>query len=284
MNLEKKAPEIQKILVALDASLHSRAALDAAIDLATRFQAELTGLYVEDRNLLRLAGLSFVQEVGVFTATHRSINGAEISRQIRVQALRIRRIFTMRASQARLESAFRVARGSVPVEVKQAAEEADVLVLGKIGWSLLRHGQLGSTVRRLLPERFGLTLLAEPRKRLAAPVAVLFDGSSAGVRAIQTASVMRQQLESDLPLIVLLPERDFDRARELSMEVREALPEEDTMLRYRMLNGGNVLLLADILQSERCGLLVLPLRREALHSNPLQLLLEHVDLPVLLVT
>ena len=39
---------IRRILVAIDGSSHSLAALDAAADLASRLRAELSGLFVED--------------------------------------------------------------------------------------------------------------------------------------------------------------------------------------------------------------------------------------------
>ena len=49
----------RRILVALDASAHSHAALAAAVALAARLHAEIEGLFVEDINLLRLAELPF---------------------------------------------------------------------------------------------------------------------------------------------------------------------------------------------------------------------------------
>ncbi|MGB7837261.1 MAG: universal stress protein, partial [Terrimicrobiaceae bacterium] len=54
---------IRRILVALDASAHSRAALEAACELALGLDAELSGLFVEDINLLRLAQLPFASEI-----------------------------------------------------------------------------------------------------------------------------------------------------------------------------------------------------------------------------
>ena len=64
---ERPVSLVRRILVAVDASHHSIAALEAAVELATRFQAELLGLYVEDINLLRLAQLPFGREVGTFS-------------------------------------------------------------------------------------------------------------------------------------------------------------------------------------------------------------------------
>ncbi|MGD9028912.1 MAG: universal stress protein, partial [Anaerolineae bacterium] len=54
---------IRRILIALDASSHSIAALRAAARLASSLEAELHGLFVEDINLLRAAGLPMAREL-----------------------------------------------------------------------------------------------------------------------------------------------------------------------------------------------------------------------------
>ncbi len=59
-----KQTAIQRILLALDASPQSVAALDTATELAGRLGAELTGLFVEDTDLLRMAALPFAAEIG----------------------------------------------------------------------------------------------------------------------------------------------------------------------------------------------------------------------------
>ena len=53
----------RRILVAIDTSPHGSAALEAAARLATELRAELEGLFIEDINLLRLAGLPFAREI-----------------------------------------------------------------------------------------------------------------------------------------------------------------------------------------------------------------------------
>ena len=47
MNERELEPTIRRILVALDASPHSRAALEAASDLALALKAELIGIFVD---------------------------------------------------------------------------------------------------------------------------------------------------------------------------------------------------------------------------------------------
>ena len=60
---ENDTMQIKRIIVALDASAHSQAAMDAAASIAELLEAELIGVFVEDINLVRVAQLPFVREV-----------------------------------------------------------------------------------------------------------------------------------------------------------------------------------------------------------------------------
>jgi nucleotide-binding universal stress UspA family protein len=284
VNEERQSPSIERILVALDASPHSLAALEAAVDLAARFQAELAGLFVEDENLLRLADLPFVSEIGVFTATRRRIDSKELERQMRVQGRRVRRVFTLTTERAQVRRSFSIVRGTVLSEVLTAASEADVLVLGQAGWSLLRRRRLGSTVRGILPERFGLALILKEGTCLGLPLAVVYDGSPAAERALVAADTLRRQPDDDQALLVLLLAEEPRRAHALQDQAASLLADRDTAARYRSLTSTDVLRLADVLQVEGCGTLVLPARTATLQSSALVALLERLDLPVLLVT
>jgi nucleotide-binding universal stress UspA family protein len=94
---------IRRILVALDASQPSLAALEAAVELATRLKAELLGLFVEDVNLLRLVGLPFAREINLSSAAVRPINGPTLERELKTWAARGLQILAAAASQARMD-------------------------------------------------------------------------------------------------------------------------------------------------------------------------------------
>ena len=70
----------RRIVVALDASSHSHAALAAAVALAGRLQAELQGIFVEDVNLLRLAELPFAREVRFGLSAARPVRWGALGR------------------------------------------------------------------------------------------------------------------------------------------------------------------------------------------------------------
>jgi nucleotide-binding universal stress UspA family protein len=282
---ERQALRIERILVALDASPHSLAALETAVNLARRFGAELRGLFVEDENLLRLATLPFVQEIGLFSAMSRRIDGEELGREVRAHSRRVRQVFNVTTRRAGIICSFCVARGAVLREVLVAASEADMLILGKAGWSLLRRGQLGSTVRGILPEHFGMTLILKEGRCLGDSLVVFYDGSPIAERALIAADALRRHLDEVHSLTVLLLIEDEVQARVLRETARLILVDRDNAARYRSLkSSADLMQLIDALLTERCGTLVLPARSAILQNSGMVELLEQVDLPILLVT
>lgn len=176
----------RRILVALDASSHSHAALAAAVALAERLHSELQGIFVEDINLLRLAELPFAREVR-FGQAARPLHGEDVQRGLRARAAVLRRELEEAAEQNKVSSTFRVVRGAVAGELIAAALEADVLALGRMGHSLSRRARLGSTARAAITRAASAVLLVQPEAE-AGPVLVLYDGSPGGERALALAA------------------------------------------------------------------------------------------------
>jgi len=111
---------LRRILVALDASPHSLAALEATSEMAARTKAGLLGLFIGDINLSHLAGLPFAREVGFPSAISRKLDVGSMERALKVVAER-----------AHIRWSFRVTRGSVVTELLSGALEADLLVSGR---------------------------------------------------------------------------------------------------------------------------------------------------------
>jgi nucleotide-binding universal stress UspA family protein len=282
MNEERaRALSIRRILVALDASPHSRAALRAALELASRFEAQLEGLFVEDVTLLRLAALPFAQEVGHYSAIRRGIDQQQVERQLRVRSIQIRRTFHLRARQAGVECTFRVVRGIVVTEVLTSAEEADIVVLGKAGWSLPYTRRLGRTARTVVEEVPTMTLVLQDGARLGAPILVVYDGSEMAGRALDVAAGVLA--EGEHVLTVLLFTEQAEGAGELRAQVESRLRGEGVQRLYRLLTVSNVSRLVHRVRLEERGMLVLPAQQALLQDEALLQLVEELDVPVLLV-
>jgi nucleotide-binding universal stress UspA family protein len=278
---EEQESGIGLILVALDASPHSRAALEAATELATGLRAELLGLYVEDINLLKLAGSSFAWETSFLSASRRQLSTSEIERQLRAQASRIRRAMAVTAGRAQVPWSFRVARGAIASELLTAAAEADLVILGKTGRSLAGRRRLGSTARTVLAQATCLTLVLQQGARLRLPVVVVYDGSPMARKALDASIHLVRGKNGYLTVFILADERDM--AKSLQTDVAEWLRERGMEAGYRWLVGVDVTRLTELVEEEGCGVLVIPSQGSRLHNEMFLTLLDEVECPVLLV-
>jgi len=281
---------IRRIVVALDASADSLAALEASAELAAALGAELVGVYVEDVNVLRLAGRTAATEIDLLSGRRRSLGRRDLERQLRVQATRARRTLERTAGRRAVQWTFRTVRGRPSKEL--LAEAADLITLGVRG-----HGPgrgPGSTVMRLLGTTGSPVLVTRRGATLGSSVFVLHDGDRSSDRAVETGA--RLALQRDAPLHVLMTppaagagtpsgEGDADRAATLERvkgDVQRTVQALGGQLAVHALwlpspEPGDLLA---ALRHHRCGLLVLP------RSGPmadLRLLLRQAHCPVLVV-
>lgn len=194
-----------RILVALDASATSRAALRAAAHLAAAMQAELLGLFVEDRRLLQLCDSPFCREVGFYTAAVRPLESQRIERQLRVLAEELRRTLARVAGESQVRWSFQVRRGEIEAELLNEAADALLLSLGRTSW-LARQG-LGSTARTIIQQARRPLLLLGGQDQLTYPLTLVYNGSPSSERALALAAQLSRQANQPLRvLLVTMPE------------------------------------------------------------------------------
>lgn len=270
---------IRRILVALDASHHSLAALEAAAELAVSLEAELQGLFVEDVNLLRAAGSPVAREMQYPFVTAARLDKARMERALRVQAAQARRALAACCEQRQIKWSFRVVRGKVAPEVLAAALEADLLSLGKASRPLTGRVRLGSTAWAAAAQAPHSVLLLQRNMGIRPPVVVTYDGSPTARQALMIAARLAQRRRGYLAILVLAAARD-DWQR-LRAETSDLLRGQGLMIRCRWLTDAGVATLAHAVRSEGNGVLVLSstiMQPDALHT-----LLDEVNCPVLLV-
>lgn len=270
--------EIRRIVVALDASPQSLAALDFAMELASRLDAELIGIFIEDINLLRMAQLPFVREVGHYSATLRPLDSPQIERQLRARARQVERAMTAAAHGERLRWSFRVARGVIPVELLAAALDADLVMLGKAGWSGRRG--VGSTTRLMVVQSPNRLMVLQQRLSPTNPVIVAYDGSESGRKALSASRLVWR--EGNLLKVFVLAENSQEASR-LQAEAQEGMEGMGIPAQYSWqphLDGARLVRLA---RAEGCGVLVLPAESEQLTREALFTVLHETQCAVLMV-
>jgi len=122
---------VRRVVVALEPVPCSAALLEAAVEVAGRLEAELVGLFVENVELLHLAGLPFAHEVGCSSATRRPLDVAAMERALRAAADEAQRRVAAAAARAPVRWSFRVTRGAFAAELMAAAETQDLVVAGR---------------------------------------------------------------------------------------------------------------------------------------------------------
>jgi nucleotide-binding universal stress UspA family protein len=220
-----KPEKIRRIMVALDASASSLAALEAALELAAQWGAEVQGLFVEDVDLLRWASLPFATEVGHHSGEFRRPNRPEVERQLQALAERAHAHLRQAAEQRRVRASFRKVQGNVVRALREAFTEADLVTLGGGERPRTTPSGLGSTARALAAGRRGLVFVISHRVRFASPVAVLFEDSAAGHRALGLAMDLAHRNTQPLAFITAGQQHDVphnvrNRAEQDSVELR----------------------------------------------------------------
>lgn len=277
---EQNQNTIRRILIALDASTTSLAALQAATELAALLEAELLGLFVEDVNLIRLANLPFARVIGFSSASARPIDQRQMTRALRAEANRARRALIAATEQTEVQASFRVVQGQVAVELLTAAQDADLLILGRVSRPLTRRSRLGSTARRIVLQAPRPVLLAAGSLQAGGSVVVVHDGSALGRRAVKLAALIAG---SQTPLAVVFLAEEAETAARLTKETVRWLEQTDTDAVYRRVEQADIDSLTDLAREVDCGLLVLPGNSEKLSEATVDQLLDATDCSVLLI-
>jgi nucleotide-binding universal stress UspA family protein len=242
---------LRRLLIAFDASAPSLAALEAAAALSVSLEAPLLGLFVEDLNLLRLAGLPFARVFSANRLWRRSLTVSEMERVLRAQAALAEEIMRRQLAGHPLPWSFRRVRGELAAELLAAAREVDLVVLGcrrGVGGGL----RLGPTARTLLT-RLSQPLLITGEQRLPRhrPVWVYFEGSAASLRALALAAGLVPRLGG--PLLLAGPTPALAQAE----PVLEAHAQRGVSVRLVPLPPDDNDSLAAAIKAEGAGMLVL---------------------------
>ena len=276
-----KEVSIRRILVALDASSSCVEGLKTAGDLAARLGAELAGLFVEDIDLLRAVEFPFARECGYLGADVRRVDARELEGQLRAQAERMRKILEAVAAERRLAWTFRIIRGSVSRELLAAGAEADLIIMGRSGRSLLGPKRLGSTVRDMISRRSGLTLILHPGAAKTDNPMVVYDGTASARKALSVVSAFMADESTVLRVFLLADTRE--EAQQFRKEVNEALKDSRRQAIFRLLISPSPSVIAHFVKLEGGGPLLLPGERWNTKEDELIDLVKAIEGPVLVV-
>jgi len=277
-----REPEpIRRILLTLDAVAHSPQLLDTASRLAARLDAELHALFVEDANLLRLAGLPFAREVRLTSATTRKLQNPEMERALRAQATRAQQALAVAAGRMNVRWSFRVTRGEVAAEVASESLQTDLVTVNLGIGQQARLTRLSATIETLVSDMSCPALMLLQDASLQPPFVTVYDGTPPSDRALTLAArLARTDSREVIVLIVASDEQARVRQRD---EAVTRLTQEGAIPRPRLLGAIDPESLARAVRAVHAGTLILPLGGAVLEVETVRRLVEQVDCATLLV-
>ncbi len=271
---------VERILVSLDNSRHSLAALQAAVELAQHYGAELKAVFVEDTTLLRLAEMPFCQEVGEYTAIVREISSDGLSQGMVVQSRWVLRSFRNIINQTDLRAEMTVLRGAINDTIAAESQSCDLIIIGKTGTNPLGKPRLGSTAQAMVKHHSKPLLLVEENNRLGYPMIVYYENSHLGNICLETARALHHPEET---IIVLLSEDEPEAFSANSSYLNHWAEENEVSITIQAIKPHATTRFLHIIKGLKTGLLILPHDLETPNLAPLLGRLEQVSLPVLLI-
>jgi hypothetical protein len=164
-------PKVRRVAIACDASCDIRVAVAEAAALARRWNAALHGVFLEDENLFRLAGLPFGRQMTLSPEVTESFSGTDLETVSAALSAAMRRAVSEAAAQHGLEWSFGTLR-DLPSAEALAEIEADIVVVDAAprefagswrppsAWDSLIGGHARTTlIKRQKPTRPGTVLV-----------------------------------------------------------------------------------------------------------------------------
>lgn len=237
----------RRIVVAFDTTPLGEVALEAAAGLATALHAELSGLFIEDVNLMRIARLPFARELGLASAVTRPLGASDIERALRWQAERNRAWLESVAVALDLRWSFQVVRGQALAAILECWREPDLVVFGRTERATFVRG-MSMPARTETAAGAGPSQLERFRRLSLRSIALLFDSSERAQRALEVAFALAATAGTRLTLLVLAADREeFERLRDAA---RAWLAQRDATVRFRWLRSREPAAVAEALRAE----------------------------------
>lgn len=182
---------LNKILVPVDFSKHADAAISAAIEIASRYDARITLV-----NVFEPIALVFPDDPGFYTGAAT----ADLMEDLR-KALEKKRTAALEQGAKHVD--FEQLRGNPPAVIKQYADDGsyDLIVMGTLGRSGLAHFLLGSVAERVVRTASCPVLTVHERNKPFSKILVPTDFSTGARAALDAAIELAARWQASISLV-----------------------------------------------------------------------------------
>ena len=281
---------IKRILVALDGSDASLAALAEAARWAALAGAELEGMFVEDEmRFLFFPALTYM-EGGVAVPTPLPEEEyRKVETQVRAEGEAIRKTFQETlAARPGVRGDFATTRGDINAVLAEEARAADLVVIGRRGKRLKqnRSKRPGPTTEAMVHDSHRPVLVVPAAPRAKGMVLFAYDGSKAAQRVVVPGAYLASLEKA--PTSVLTCDDDAESARKTQASLLRYLGAYGLEPRALIEKGDPTRLIVDKANATGAGMIVMgafghnPIR-ELLFGSTTLMVLEKAPCPVLMM-
>ena len=270
---------LREILVAIDTSTHSQAALEAAVALAKTMEANIQGLFVHDEIWNRISRLPSTRAVNALTGDVLPLENDTLEDQISILRNRLRRKLEYLSNRKQVKHSWNFLRGNVEDKILEAAENADMITIGLKGHSA-RKKKLGSSAKTIIQKADKPVLILKEGLHLGTTLTAVYDASEESQKGIRLALKIARKNNSTLKVLVV--DNNPEALEQRNKELEKILDDTNVSVKVELMEGTDLGSFLNSINKQHSGLLIIP-KSQPLLARALETVLIHINCPLLMV-
>lgn len=270
----------RRILVAVDPSSHSRAALEAAAELAQKLEGKIHGLFVQEETWHKVGQLPSVISVNELTGRTSTLEKEFLEEQIKRLKKRLQRQVKTISRKNKISHSWETVRGRVEKEILRAAEDADLITIGRRGSSFPEKQQLGSSAKKIIYNANKPVLILKKGLQLGNPITAVYDGTEESRRCIKLALSLAEKFDTRLTILAMRNIPDAERSRSSALE--NMVDTTSPRLKVLLLKNPDLWGFVHSINRRNSGLLIIP-KSQPILKKSLEKVLYQLNCPLLMM-
>lgn len=271
---------VRKILVAVDTSAHSRAALEAAATLAKITEANIHGIFVQETHWSKVGRLPSVKAVNELTGKSHSLEKGTLEKQIEQLKKRLHRQLKFISQRSEISHSWETTSGPVADKILEAAKEADLITIGRSGRSFLRHKRLGSTAKAIIQQADKPVLVLKKGLRLGTTITCIYDATEESQRGLRLALSLAEKNDTKLSILVMNNSEETSGKQHTS--IGEMVDNAHIPVSVSTMRRPGIGQFIHTVNRQQSGLLIISRNQPYLQNDLLETTLNYLNCPVLI--
>ncbi|MBN2731659.1 MAG: universal stress protein [Balneolaceae bacterium] len=271
---------VRKILVAVDTSAHSRAALEAAASLAKITEANIHGIFVQETHWRKVGRLPSVKAVNELTGKSHSLEKDTLEKQIEQLKKRLHRQLKFISQRSEISHSWETTSGPVADKILEAAKEADLITIGRSGRSFFRHKRLGSTAKAIIQQADKPVLVLKKGLRLGITITCIYDATEESQRGLRLALSLAEKNDTKLSILVMNNSEETSGKHQTS--IGEMVDNAHIPISVSTMRRAGIGQFIHTVNRQQSGLLIISRSQPYLQNDLLETTLKYLNCPILI--